>query len=70
MSQEEALSLKMDHLDEYDYTKPFPKDMFLRLPVGAPDQAYVILGQKGTGMVEYYDATWPHHIFQINKGGG
>ena len=39
----------MDLFSEYGHPKPFPKDMFLRLPKGTPDSAYVILGQEGTG---------------------
>ena len=41
--------MKMDLFNEYAHPKPFPKDMFLRLNEGSPDQAYVILGQRSTG---------------------
>lgn len=53
MSRNKALKLKMDLFKEYAHPKPFPTDMFLRLPYGSPDQAYVMLGQKGTGRTEY-----------------
>ena len=49
MSRRRSLMLKMDLLNEYSHPKPFPKDIFLRLPSGSPDQSYVMLGQKGTG---------------------
>ena len=49
MSTRKFHSLKMDLIKEYQHPKPFPTDMFLSLPNGSPDQAYVILGQKGTG---------------------
>ena len=51
MSRRTALRLKMDLLDEYSLPRPFPNDMFLRLPDGSPDQAYLMLGQKGTGKI-------------------
>ena len=49
MSRRRALLMKMDLFNEYAHPKPFPKDMFLRLNEGSPDQAYVILGQRSTG---------------------
>ena len=52
MSKRVARGMKLDLLDEYAHPKPFPKDMFLRLPNGSPDrpdQEYLIMGQKGTG---------------------
>ena len=52
MSKRKARGMKLDLLDEYAHPKPFPKDMFLRLPNGSPDrldQEYLIMGQKGTG---------------------
>lgn len=49
LSRKTFLSLKMDLFKEYAHPKPFPKDMFLSLSDGSPDQAYVILAQKGTG---------------------
>ena len=51
MSTRKFHSLKMDLVQEYAHPKPFPTDMFLKLPNGSPDQAYVILGQKGTGKI-------------------
>ena len=51
LSTEQFLSLKMDLFKEYAQPKPFPTDMFLRLPNGSPDKAYIILAQKGTGEV-------------------
>ena len=50
MSKKKYLEKKMDLFKEFNHPKPFPKDMFLRLPEGSPDAAYVILGQRGTGM--------------------
>ena len=50
MSKKRFLQEKMDLFMEYSYPKPFPTDMFLRLPKGSPDAAYLILGQKGTGV--------------------
>ena len=41
----------MDLLDEYSLPKPFPNDMFLRLPNGSPDLAFLMLGQKETGRI-------------------
>ena len=41
----------MDLFQEYSHPKPFPRDMYLRLPGGSPDGAYLILGQKGTGIL-------------------
>ena len=52
MSKNQALKLKMDLFEEYSYPKPFPKDRFLTLPSGSPNQAYVMLGQKGTGKAQ------------------
>ena len=49
MSKRRALSLKMDLLNEYAHPTPFPTDMFLRLPNGSPNQAYIMLAQVGTG---------------------
>ena len=51
LSTEQFLLLKMDLFKDYTHPKPFPTDMFLRLPNGSPDQAYVFLAQKGTGKV-------------------
>ena len=53
MSRDMLLKLKMDLLKEYGHPKPFPTDKFLKLPSGSPDQAYLILGQKGTGRLEF-----------------
>ena len=49
MSKRMLLRYKMDLFKDYSYPKPFPKDMFLRLPHGSPNQAYLMLGTKGTG---------------------
>ena len=51
MSKRRYLLEKMDLFQEYSHPKPFPRDMYLRLPDGSPDAAYVILGQKGTGII-------------------
>ena len=50
-SRKTFLSLKLDLFKEYAHPKPFPTDMFLSLPDGSPDQAYVILAHKGTGKI-------------------
>ena len=39
----------MDLFKDYTHPDPFPVDMFLRLPSGSPNQAYLMLGTKGTG---------------------
>ena len=49
LSKYKELALKMDLFKEYSYPKPFPPDMFVRLPPGMQNQAYVILGHKNTG---------------------
>ena len=49
----------MDIFKEYAHPKPFPTDMFLKLPDGLPDQAYIMLGQKGTGRTEYKEHDMP-----------
>ena len=49
MSKRMSLLYKMDIFEDYSYPKPFPKDKFLKLPHGSPDQAYLILGTRGTG---------------------
>ena len=51
MSRRRALSLKMDLFNEYSHPRPFPADMFLRLPTGSPSQAYLMIGQTGTGKI-------------------
>ena len=48
-SKRTSLSLRMDIFKDYSYPQPFPKDKFLRLPHGSPNQAYLMLGTKGTG---------------------
>ena len=53
-SKKKWLGLKMDLYDEYDHPKPFPTDRYLRLPDTQPTQAYVMLGQKGTGISNVY----------------
>ena len=58
LPQRRALSLKMDLLNEYTHPTPFPTDMFLRLPNGSPNQAYIMLGQIGTGktiITQFFD---------------
>ena len=49
MSKRRFLLHKMDLFKDYSHPDPFPVDMFLRLPLGSPDQAYLMLGTKGTG---------------------
>ena len=49
LAKMDALSLKMDLLNEYTHPAPFPTDMFRRLPNGSTSQAYIMLGQIGTG---------------------
>ena len=51
MSKKKYLYQKMDLFHEYSHPKPFPRDMYLSLPGGSPDGAYLILGQKGTGII-------------------
>ena len=51
MSKESSLQFKLDIFKDYSSPKPFPKDMFLNLPQGSPNQAYLMLGTKGTGVV-------------------
>ena len=50
MSKRMYLWSKMDLFKEYSHPKPFPPDMFQRLPFGSPNQAYLILGTVGTGI--------------------
>ena len=49
MSKRMSLIHKMDIFKDYSYPKPFPADKFTNLPHGSPDQAYLILGTRGTG---------------------
>ena len=49
MSRRVSLMYKMDIFKDYSYPQPFPRDKFLRLPDGSPNQAYLMLGTKGTG---------------------
>ena len=49
MSKRMSLRKKMDIFEDYSYPQPFPVDKFLKLPNGSPDQAYLMLGTKGTG---------------------
>ena len=49
MSKRMSLRYKMDLFKDYSHPEPFPEDMFLRLPNGSPNQAYLMLGTKGTG---------------------
>ena len=48
-SKRTSLGLRMDIFKDYSYPQPFPDDKFLRLPHGSPNQAYLMLGTKGTG---------------------
>ena len=50
MSKRMFLWHKMDLFKDYLPPDPFPVDMFLRLPLGSPNQAYFMLGTKGTGI--------------------
>ena len=50
MSKRKSLRYKMDLFHDYSSPDPFPEDMFLRLPKGSPDQSYLMLGTKGTGV--------------------
>ena len=50
MSKRMYLWSKMDLFKDYSHPKTFPPDMFLRMPSGSPNQAYLILGTKGTGI--------------------
>ena len=50
MSRKMYILAKMDLFKEYSHPKPFPQDLFLRLPLGSPNQAYLILGTIGTGI--------------------
>lgn len=49
MSKKMHLIKKMDIFQDYSYPKPFPRDKFLKLPDGSPNQAYLMLATKGTG---------------------
>ena len=49
MSKRTSLMYKMDIFKDYSYPQPFPMDKFLRLADGSPNQAYLMLGTKGTG---------------------
>ena len=49
MSKRMSIKNKMDIFEDYTYPRPFPVDKFLKLPSGSPDQAYLMLGTKGTG---------------------
>ena len=51
MSKRRFLWYKMDLFKDYKYPKPFPSDIFLRLPSGSPNQAYLFLGTKRTGIL-------------------
>ena len=51
MSRKSFYANKLDLFKEYEYPKPLPTDYFLRLPDGSPAQSYLVLGQKGTGMI-------------------
>ena len=51
ISKRKYLRSKVDLFEDYSHPKTFPPDMFLRLPLGLPNQAYLILGTKGTGII-------------------
>ena len=50
MSERMSLIHKMDIFEDYSQPQPFPEDLFLRLPRGSPNQAYLMLATKGTGL--------------------
>ena len=56
LSKMNALSLKMDLLNDYTRPTPFPTDMFLRLPNRSTSQAYIMLGQIGTGKTRIHSS--------------
>ena len=51
LSKKEYLTNKMDLFEDYQFPKPFPPDMLLKLP-RTPNHAYLILGQQGTGKIK------------------
>ena len=51
MSKKEWLRHKMDLFEDYEFPKPFPPDMLLKLP-RTPNHAYLILGHQGTGKIQ------------------
>ena len=51
MSKTEYIMRKLDLLEEYQFPKPLPPDMLLKMPKPS-DHAYLVLGQKGTGQVQ------------------
>ena len=63
MSKRMSLMYKMDIFKDYSFPQPLPMDKFLRLP-RLPDQAYLILGTKGTGNKLSFDI---FDIFCINN---
>ena len=54
MSKRTSYIYKMDIFKDYSYPQPFPLDKFLRLPDGSPNQAYLMLGTKGTGKYQLF----------------
>ena len=58
MSKRMSLKNKMDIFEDYCYPQPFPVNKFLKLPSGSPDQAYLMLGTKGTGRYMLYAILW------------
>ena len=55
MSKKMSLRNKMDIFEDYSHPQPFPMDKFLKLPSGSPDQAYLMIGTKGTGRYMFSD---------------
>ena len=51
MSKKKWLGMKMDLYEDYDHPKPFPADKHLRLSKKPPTLGYLMLGQKGTGIL-------------------
>ena len=58
MSKRMSLKNKMDIFEDYCYPQPFPVNKFLKLPSGSPDQAYLMLGTKGTSRYMLYAILW------------
>ena len=71
MSKRMSLMNKMDIFKDYSYPQPFPVDKFLKLPNGSPNQAYLMLGTKGTGrciLNRTFCSTLIHYFGDINSG--
>ena len=65
MSTNMSLRHKMDLFHDYSHPKPFPDDMFLRLPHGSPNQAYLILATKGTGYLPLICAIYSYNTLIV-----